>query len=213
MPDPGSMLERADRLAADYPPPEDGLQRLARFRERRQRAKRAKAAVFALALVIMTFGWLAWSLTHAERTRPADEFEGTSPSQVSTVSNDGTCLEVGAIDGVALDQEITIEAMSHLVVSFTGGWEGLDAAEKGRVSFQLVGPGGTASSNPWSFGGDRASRAAGTVTWSFQGVAPGKYSIVAIALVESSAGSGSQTPATAELNDCALTVFVIPIEG
>jgi hypothetical protein len=213
MPDARSVLDRADRLAGGYPPPEDGLERLARFRERRQRAKRATAAVFALALVIMTFGWLAWSLTHAGRTRPAHEFEGTSPNRVSTLSNDGTCLEVGAVDGAALDQEITIEAMSHLVVSFTGGWAGLDAAEKGHVSFLLVGPGGTASSNPWSFGGDRASRASGTVTWSFGGVAPGMYSIVAIAGVGSSAGSGSQTPVAAELNDCALTVFVVPIEG
>lgn len=213
MPDARSVLDRADRLAGGYPPPEDGLERLARFRERRQRAKRATAAVFALALVIMTFGWLAWSLTHAGRTRPAHEFEGTSPSRVSTLSNDGTCLEVGAVDGAALDQEITIEAMSHLVVSFTGGWTGLDAAETGHVSFLLVGPGGTASSNPWSFGGDRASRASGTVTWSFEGVAPGVYSIVAIAGVGSSAGSGSQTPVAAELNDCALTVFVVPIEG
>ena len=212
MPDARSILDRADRLAGGYPPPEDGLQRLARFRERRQRAKRATAAVFALALAIMTFGWLAWSLAHAERNRPAHEFEGTSPSQVSTVSNDGTCLEVGAVDGAALDQEITIEAKSHLVVSFIGGWAGLDAAEKGHVSFQLVGPDGTTSSSRWSFGGDRASSASGTVTWSFQGVAPGMYTIVAIAGVGPSAGSGSQTPVTAELNDCALTVFVVPIK-
>ena len=51
------------------------------------------------------------------------------------------------------------------------------------------------------------------MTWSFEGVAPGMYTIVAIAGVRSSTGSGSQTPVTADLNDCALTVFVVPIEG
>lgn len=213
MPDPRSVLERANRLAAGFPPPVDGFRRLADFRERRRRAKRVTAAVFALVLVTVTFGWLAWSLLGAEQHRPAGEFEGGSPSDVSTWSIAGTCLNAGAADRGALPREITFEARSHLFVSFIAEWAGLDAGEEGRLAFEVVGPSGTERSDSWSFDGGPNLRPSGTVTWSFEGVGPGTYSVVAVASVRASGASGSQTDLSAGLENCALTVFVIPVGG
>lgn len=210
MPDPRRVLERAGRLAADYPPPVDGFRRLAEFRERRRRNKRVTAAVFALVLVTVTFGWLAWSLFGTELHRPAREFEGGSPSDVSTRSIAGTCLDVGAAERGALPVEITLETTSYLLLSFTGEWAGLDAGEEGRLAFEVVGPPGTERSDAWSFAGERNLHTSGAVTWAFEGLPPGTYSVAVVASVRAYGASGSQTDLSAGLENCALTVFVIP---
>lgn len=212
MADPRSILERAGRLAAGHPLPAHGFQRLTEFRERRRRAKRVTAAIFALVLVAVTFGWLAWSLTGAERPRPAREFEGRSPSDVLTSSIVGMCLSVGPTAARAIEQEVSIRTRSHLSVSLTAEWAELDESEEGRLAFELAGPAGTARSDAWTFGGDRRAGASGTVAWSFEDVAPGTYSVVAVASVRAFGGSGSQVEPSAGLENCALTVFVVPVE-
>jgi hypothetical protein len=213
MPDPRSILERADRLAGAFPPPADGFERLARYQERRRKARRMRAAGFTLLLVTVTFGWLAWSLTNAERHTPAHEFEGSSPSDVSTRSIVGTCVSVGQADRIALAQELTLEVSSHLLVSFNAEWAGLDPVEEGRLALELVGPAGKERSNAWTFRGEPNVSTSGTVTWSFESVAPGAYSVTAVASVGPSAASGSVTALSAGLENCALTVFVVPGQG
>jgi hypothetical protein len=213
MPDPRSILERADRLAGAFPAPDGGFERLTRFRERRRKTRRVTTALFALLLVTATFGWLAWSLTNAERSTPAHEFEGSSPSEVSTRSIAGTCVSVGQADRDALAQEITLEASSHLLVSFTAEWAGLDSGEEGRLAFEVVGPAWTERSDAWTFGGRPNASTSGSVTWSFESVAAGAYSVTAVASVGASAASGSLTALSAALENCALTVFVVPVKG
>lgn len=213
MPDPRMVLERASQLAAGYPPPVDGFRRLIEFRERRRRARRSSTAIFALVLVTVTFGWLAWSLFGAEQHRPARDFEGGSPSDVSTRSFAGTCLDAGAAHREALPLEFTLRARSHLLVSFTAEWAALDAGEEGRLAFEVVGPRGTERSDAWSFDGERNLHTSGTVTWSFEGVAPGTYTVAAVASVRDSGASGSREDLSAGLENCALTVFVIPVGG
>ena len=210
MPDPRGVLQRAGRLAARYPLPVDGFRRLAEFRERRRRAKRVTAAVFALVLVTVTFGWLAWSMLGAEQHQPAREFEGGSPSNVTTRSSAGTCLNAGAVDRGALPGEIRLEARSHLFVSFTAEWAGLDAGEEGRLAWEVVGPAGTERSDAWSFEGEGNLHPSGTVTWSFEAVPPGTYSVAAVASVRALGATRSETDLSAGLENCALTVFVIP---
>jgi hypothetical protein len=210
MPDPRSILERASRLAADHPLPTDGFRRLVEFRERRRRAKRVSAAVFALVLVTVTFGWLAWSLTSGDRQRPAREFEGGSPSEVSTRSIAGTCLNAGPAEHGALAQEITLEARSHLLVSFIAEWSELDAGEEGHLAFEVAGPSGTDRSDAWTFGAEPDVSTSGNVMWSFEAIGSGTYRVSALARVRSSGASGSQAALSAGLENCALTVFVVP---
>jgi hypothetical protein len=130
------------------------------------------------------------------------QFRGQGPSRVfmQTLTGD-TCANVDADGETAMARTLTLSERSHLLISFTFEWGGLDTDEEGLVSFTVDG-GSTDSSAEWGFAGTTITRTSGNLTWAFANVPVGTHTVAAGARVE----GGNLS---AELNDCGFTVMVI----
>jgi len=126
--------------------------------------------------------------------------QGPPPSDVFMKTHSGTCLAVAAEGQDALARTLTLPRESDLLLYFTFEWGSLNLDEEGLLSPKLD---EAFSSFEWSFAGNAFSRTSGTVMWSFAAVPAGTHTVAAHARLEGG-------DLSAQLNGCALTVFVIP---
>ena len=119
---------------------------------------------------------------------------------MQTLTGD-TCANVDADGETAMALILPLPKRSHLLISFTFEWGGLETGQEGLLSFTVDG-GSTDSSAEWGFAGTAISRTSGNLTWAFANVPAGKHTVAAGARVE----GGNLS---AELNDCGFTVMVI----
>jgi hypothetical protein len=129
---------------------------------------------------------------------------GGSPSNVYTQTLSHVCLTAGNDTGLAMEQEITLGADSHVLVYFTTRWGRLDNQEEGTVSLGLD----QTETFGWSMSGSHITRTTQTVMWTFADVQPGPHNVKVFASVGQPSTPGDR--AGADLTECALTVFVIP---
>jgi hypothetical protein len=135
------------------------------------------------------------------RSFAAEATEETSPPRnvfLQTRGND-VCLNVTADGQDAMTQTVTLHTQSSLVLYFTFEWGSLSSDEEGLLAPTLDSSG---SPFEWGFVGNDISRTSGTVMWSFANVPAGTHTV----------GFGARLQGgdvSAELNDCALTVFVV----
>jgi hypothetical protein len=113
------------------------------------------------------------------------------------------CMEPNADGVTAFPQEFELAANSHVLAYFTFEWTRLDRGEYGLLHLELdgSGPGGDSEFRPGRIDSN------GTVMWSFPNVAPGPHTVAVYAAVTRYRGSSDLL---AGLENCALTVFVIP---
>jgi hypothetical protein len=161
----------------------------------------AVGAIVAV-LAVMAFPDLSFGQTASIR--------GGSPSAVYMQKNPGFCSTV-VPDGVnVMEQEVILDASSHVLVSFTFEWSGLDTREEGLLNFSVDGQG---DNFDWGFlGNTQTKHTSGTVTWPFADVPAGQRTVIVGAWVDPIPGGelpGAGEP-SAGLENCALTVFVIP---
>jgi hypothetical protein len=132
--------------------------------------------------------------------------QGGPPSDVFMTKTSKKCAAVDATGVTLMPTAVSFDVDSHLLVYFTSEWGGLDAREEGLLGFELVdGSGDVFRSTPfeWGVAGSRITRTNATVMWSFKDVPAGDYTVRMGARTEPDSDDSS-------LNDCALTVFVIP---
>jgi len=125
---------------------------------------------------------------------------GSPPREVLMKTRSGTCLSVAAQGQHALTQTLTLPRESNLLLYFAFEWGSLNPDEEGLIAPTLDGP---ESPFEWSFAGNAFSRTSGTVMWSFANVPAGTHTVGPIARLEGG-------DLSAQLNECALTVFVVP---
>jgi hypothetical protein len=132
---------------------------------------------------------------------------GGSPSNVYTVTHPDVCLSATNQTEVALQQEITVQSESHVLVFFTTRWGRLGSGEEGGVSLALD----QDETFGWNIPGNQITRTTQTPMWTFANVEPGTYMVRAFASVTQSSqfGNVGGRP-SADLTECALTVFVNP---
>ena len=132
---------------------------------------------------------------------------GGSPSNVYTQTHPDVCLSATNQTEVALQQEITIQSQSHVLVFFTTRWGRLGSGEEGSISFGLD----QNETFGWNMPGSHITRTTQTPMWTFADVQPGTYMVRAFANVTQSSqfGNVGGRP-SADLTECALTVFVNP---
>jgi hypothetical protein len=176
-------------------------------------APRASTAVAVVAAIVAVLAVMFPGLGLGQTTG----VKGGSPTAVYMNKNSGFCAEVDNFGGSVISQEVTLDAESHLVTYFTFEWGTLSERLEGLISFALLDAtrefpeNVVAGSNEWGFPGNRIPRTSSTVMWSFENVPPGTYQVHGTARVDQApAGGQPGTEATAGLNECALTVFVIP---
>lgn len=132
---------------------------------------------------------------------------GGSPSTVYTVSHPDVCLSATNQTGVALEQEITVPSESHVLVFFTTRWGRLGSGEEGSVSFALD----QDETFGWNMPGSQITRTTQTPMWTFANIQPGTHMVRAFANVTRSSQFGAVGgQPSADLTECALTVFVNP---
>ena len=163
------------------------------------------AIVTLLALVVLP-GVGIGNPTVSHGGSPSDVYMRTEPAPEP-------CAEVPADGMTAFPQEIEVQVPSHVTAHFTFEWSGLDAREVGLLNVVLddVGPGPNYEYTP------TASRANpnGTVSWSYPNVQPGMHTVGVYAAVDDldrlPGGTGQDGELFAALENCALTVFVVPV--
>lgn len=169
-------------------------------------ASRASTAVAVLAAIVAVlavmfpgpgFGQTAFS-------------HGGPPSDVYTRTHPGDiCAELGFNTVTAMQQDFTLDVESNVLFYFTFELGALSAHETVNVEPGLDGIG---AGNEWLLGGPAnastgifGTGTSGTLMWSFDHVAPGDHDVEMFARV-----AGGDNP-SADMNECAFTVFVIPV--
>jgi len=169
---------------------------------RRLTASRAWAAVAVVAAIVAVLAVMFPGFGFGQTTSS----HGGTPSEVFMQTHPDTCLNVGPNDEIALEQDFTLNEESHVLVYMTFEWGQLNASEDGHVIIRLDGGGPFDGVEAWRFSGTTTTRTSGTIMWTFDNVAAGDHRVQMFARVT----RGLATP-SADLNDCALTVFVIPV--
>jgi hypothetical protein len=171
---------------------------------RRLSASRASTAVAVVAAIVAVLAVMFPGLGFGQTTSS----HGGSPSDVYTQTDPNTCLAAGRNGQTAMEQFFDLAAESHVVVYFTSEWARLNIRQEGHISMGLDGrPETEVPFEGWRFSGTVSTRTSGTVMWTFDNVAPGHHRVNVFGRV-SSAGD---TNTSADLNACALTVFVTPV--
>jgi hypothetical protein len=146
---------------------------------------------------------------------------GVTPSDVYTTTGPpgGEICAVVDTFGVppVLPTRVTVGVPSNLLVYFTSEWSGLEASTELLLNLRVNDDSGNeVGSTPfeWGVSNDPRLHDSGTVMWSFDDVGPGAYDVFADARtdpVPGAPGSGNtNNNPSAVLENCALTVFVIP---
>jgi hypothetical protein len=133
---------------------------------------------------------------------------GGTPSDVF-MSTDPACATPGMRQREALSTPVAVSEESHVIVSFSAEWA-LDPGVEGLLTFDL----GNADTGwftdfEWGVPGSRMHTTQ-SVTWTFADVPAGDYNAIAYARVDPMPLGPGGGRASAVLDSCALTVFVIP---
>jgi hypothetical protein len=165
------------------------------------RASTAVAVVTAIVGVLTMIGFAGLGIGQPTFSH------GGPPSEVfmQTQAAPEACAEVSAGSVFAMPQEIELTATSHVLAYFTFEWTGLDRGEFGLLNLVLDDVG--AGSN-YEFRRARINPN-GTVMWSFPNIAPGTHTVSVYAAVDRLGHTESDL--VAGLENCALTVFVMPV--
>ena len=177
---------------------------------RRLSASRASTAVAVVAAIVAVLAVMFPGLGFGQTTSS----HGGSPSDVYTQTTPdpgNSCLAAGPNGQTAMEQFFDIGAESHVVVYFTSEWARLNTHERGHISMGLDGrPETEVPVEGWRFSGTVSTHTSGTVMWTFDNVAPGHHRVNVFGRVAFIQTDASDRP-SADLNACALTVFVIPV--
>jgi hypothetical protein len=132
-----------------------------------------------------------------------------APGTVFMQRDPGTCAMVDGTQAAVMTLDITLDGPSHLLLYFTAEWGSLSSREEGLLNPSL-------DFEPpfeWGISGHTIPRTTSTVMWSFDNVSAGTHNVGVGARVEASPDTSNPPGVnpSSDLNECALTVFVIPV--
>jgi hypothetical protein len=169
------------------------------------------AMVAVLAVMFPGLGFGQTSTSHG--VTPSDVYTTTGPP------GGEICAVVDSF-GVppVLPTRVTVAGPSNLLVYYTSEWSGLEADTELLLNFQVHDDAGNfVATTPfeWGVSSDPRLHDSGTVMWSFDDVDPGAYDVFVDARTDpvpgAPGGGNTNNNPTAVLENCALTVFVIPV--
>jgi len=143
---------------------------------------------------------------------------GGSPTDVLTTTEPQVCASVDTF-GTApiLPTKVSVAATSNLLVYLSSEWSGLNPDTELLLSFRVNDDEGNfviGTPFEWGVSNDPRLHDSGTVMWSFDSVEPGVYEVLGDARTDPvpgpTGGGNTNNNPTAVLENCALTVFVIP---
>jgi hypothetical protein len=146
-------------------------------------------------------------------------FHGGPPSGVFMSTEPGVCNGEDKVPNdppvALLPTTVEVGVESHVLVYFGSMWSGLENDTKLVRKVEIFDADGFYENSP-DFGANNGQvHATGTLMWTFEDIDPGTYTVEATAAVYPEHGvfidHGSNRGAN--LQSCALTVFVIPVSG
>lgn len=167
-------------------------------------ARRASTAVALVASAVAVLAVMFPGLGFGETTTSQG-----APSNVFMQRNPGNCATVDGGGAAVMTQDITLDVPSHLLVYFTAEWGSLSSYEEGLLDAGLD----FQSDFEWGSSGHTIPRTTSTVMWSFDSVPAGTHNVGVGARVDASPAGGNPPGInpSSDLNECALTVFVVPV--
>jgi hypothetical protein len=178
---------------------------------RRMPAPRASAAVAVVAAVVAVLAVMFPGLGFGDTTTshggvPSDVFMSTDPG----VCNPDVDTKIGTEPVSLLPTAVTVGGESHVVAYFTSTWSGFRTDTELVLRLQISDGNEFFESSPdWS-SSPGSFHLSGTVMWTFEDIQPGTYSVNAAAFLAASAAALNGNEG-ANLQSCALTVFVTPV--
>jgi hypothetical protein len=112
-----------------------------------------------------------------------------------------------------MQTDVVFREDSDLLIYSTSEFSGIDSRTELLLGFSVFDEVGLEASTPfeWGFVGNEArAHSTATVMWSFEDVPGGNYDVVLDARVDRLPGPPDLGSPSAILENCALTVFVIP---
>jgi hypothetical protein len=173
-------------------------------RSRASTAVALVAAVVAVLVVLMVFPGIG--------VGEPDTIAGGTPTAVLTNTEPEVCAVVDKNGTIAMPTPVVPGGVSDLLVSFTAEWSGFDTRTELLITFEVVGDDESFRSTPfeWGVSSNTRTHSSGTVMWSFGDVPAGGYTVQVGARVDPIPGAQGGGSPSATLENCALTVFVIP---
>ena len=142
---------------------------------------------------------------------------GGTPTDVYTQTlgsvNDELCAEVNANGVSAMPLTFEVASPSLVVALFSFHLEGLDRREVAVAHLQLDGSAPGVADTWYTAQIRKVPFAQGTLTWAFANVLPGQHTVSVYAAVDAIPGlSAGSSDLVARMQNCALTLFVSPME-
>ena len=183
---------------------------------RRLSAPKASTAVAVVAAIVAPLALVAFPGLGIGETRTS---HGVTPSDVFTSTEQEICAEVDTFGtGPILPTEVSVAATSNLLVYFSSEWSGPEADTELLLGFIVNDDAGnfvTSTGFEWGVSTSPRLHDSGTVMWSFDDVLPGVYHVLGDARTDPvpgpRGGGNTNNNPGAVLENCALTVFVIPV--
>jgi len=139
---------------------------------------------------------------------------GLTPSDVFTTTEPEGCALVDTAGTSTMLTLVNVAATSNLLVYFSSESSGLNTNSELLLSFAVNDDTGhfvVGTPFEWGLSSSPRTHDSGTVMWSFNDVQPGDYDVLVDARVDPVPGPHGGGNPSAVLENCALTVFVIPV--
>jgi hypothetical protein len=179
------------------------------MRRTKQLAAAIVGATVALLAVLAFPGVVFGETTTSHGGTPTDVYTTTEPEGCGHVDTFGV--------PPVLPTRVTVAEPANLLVYFTSEWAGLDSDTELLIQFRVNDDEGNfvvGTPFEWGVSNDPRLHDSGTLMWSFDDVAPGAYDVFVDARTDPvpgpPGGGNTNNNPSAELGNCALTVFVLP---
>lgn len=185
---------------------------------RRPSGSRASAAVAVVAVIVAVLAVMFPGLGFGESRTS----HGLTPTDVFTTTQDPESETCGEADTFGtppiMPTQVSVAATSNLLVYFTSEWVGAATDTELLLIFTVKDAHGNvvggAPQGEWGLTNNPRTHDSGTVMWSFDDVQPGVYQVFVDARTDPvpgpAGGGNTHNNPHATLDECALTVFVIP---
>jgi len=173
---------------------------------RRLTASKAWAAAAVVAAIVAVLGVMV-----GVGIADPGESHGGSPTDVFMNTVEPSCTQADREGVHAMGTAVDFDQGSHLLVYFTSQWSGLNDDKELLLGFEILDVNGEVFRSPvWADGTAQSTQGSGTVMWTFEDVPAGDYTVQMFAQVRTGSVPAHAAGTHALLENCALTVFVIP---
>jgi hypothetical protein len=170
------------------------------------KVKKPILLVLSIAFVLSVAG-VAFGLSSTSHGGTPTDVYMTQDPQVCQPSED----RIGTEQAQLVPTTVNVAQQSHLLAYFGGMWSGFEPDSTLVLWFEIKDANGVSELSPSFDVSKGLVHGSGTLMWTFDNVAPGTYTVQALAALFPQRGAFISHGNGANIQNCALTVFVNPV--